>query len=85
MTVREFMALWVDNIGLKVCQEPIKEIDKCAGLVCRQIGTIDVLINSNQNYLDFEIVNLQKDNGIIVVVCKANNEQEQRTIVAYKS
>lgn len=84
MTVREFMALWVDDVGVKVYQMPIKEIDKCTDLVCRQTGSVDVLINSNQNYLDFEILNLQYDNGLIIVVCEANEEQRQRIINSHK-
>lgn len=85
MKVREFMELWADDISIKVYQEPIKQIDKRGGLVCRQVGSINVLINSNQNYLDFDIVNLQYDDGLIIIVCKANKEQEQRTINAYRS
>ncbi len=85
MTVREFMSLWVDDVSMVVYQEPIKAIDKCKDLIRRQSGSVDVLINSNQNYLDFEIVNLQDDGGRIVIVCKANEEQERRTIKAYRS
>ena len=84
MTVREFMALWVDNVSIRVYQEPIKEIDIYPDLVCRQTGSVDILINSNQNYLDFEIVNLQYDDGLIIVVCKANEEQKQRIINSHK-
>lgn len=85
MTVREFMSLWVDDVSIVVYQIPIKEIDKNTNLVRRQSGSVDVLINSNQNYLDFEIVNLQDDNGRIVITCKANKEQARKTIEAYKS
>jgi len=85
MTVREFMSLWVDDVSMVVYQIPIKEIDKNTSLVRRQSGNVDVLINSNQNYLDFEIVNLQDDNGRIVITCKANKEQARKTIEAYKS
>lgn len=85
MTVREFMSMWVDDISMKIYQRPIKKIDKCDDLVLRQTGSIDVLINSNQNYLDFEIESLMDDDGRIVVICKANKEQEQRTINAYRS
>lgn len=44
-----------------------------------------MLLNSNQNYLDFEIENLQNDDGLIIIVCKASEEQEQKTISAYYS
>ena len=84
MTVREFMALWVDNVSMRVYQEPIKEIDIYPDLVCRQTGSVDVLISSNQNYLDFEISNLQYDDGVIVIVCKANEEQKQKIISSHK-
>ena len=84
MTVRQFMALWVDNISMRIYQTPILEIDKYPDLVHRQTGSIDILINSNQNYLDFEIDNLQNDDGLIVVVCKPNAEQAQRIIDNYK-
>lgn len=84
MTVREFMSLWVDDVSMVVYQESIKEIDRCKDLVHRQSGSVDMLINSNQNYLDFEIVNFQDDDGGIVIVCKANKEQEQKTIRAHR-
>ena len=85
MTVREFMSLWVDDVDMVVYQTPIKEIDKNTSLVRRQSGSVDVLINSNQNYLDFEIVNLQDDDGRIVITCKANKEQTRKTMEAYKT
>ncbi len=85
MTVREFLSLWVDNISVKIYQVPIKEIDKCSDLVHRQTATVDIMINSNQNFLDFNIENLQMDDDLIVVVCKANSEQAAKTIHAYKS
>ena len=84
MTVREFMSWWVDNVSMRVYQEPIKEIDIYPDFICRQTGSVDVLIRINQNYLDFEIVNLQDDNGVIVIVCKANEEQKQRIINSHK-
>lgn len=83
MTVREFMALWVDNVSIKVYQIPIKEVDKCTDLVCRQTGSVDVLINSGQNYLDFEILNLQYDNGLIIIVCEASENQKQGIISSH--
>lgn len=84
MTVKEFMSMWVDDISIKVYQKPIKKIDKCDDLVCRQTGSIDVLLNSNQNYLDFEIEYLMEDDGLIIVVCMANEEQEQKIIDGHK-
>ena len=84
MTVREFLALWVVNVSIRVYQEPIEEIDKYPDLICRQAGSVNVLINSNQNYLDFEISNLQLDDGVIVIICAANEEQKQKIISSYK-
>ena len=84
MTVREFMALWVDSVGMRVYQKPIKEIDKYPDLICRQTGSVDVLINSNQNYLNFEILNVQYDDGLIIIVCEANEKQKQRIINSHK-
>lgn len=84
MTVREFLKLWVDNITIKVYQRPIWKIDHNSNCVHRQTADINTMINSNQNYLDFEIDNLQMDQDLIIVVCKANKEQEERTIRAYR-
>lgn len=84
MTVREFMEVWADNISIKVYQTPIKAIDKCNDLVHRQTGSVDVLLDSNQNYLDFNLDYALEDDGLIIVVCTANKEQEQRTINAHK-
>lgn len=85
MTVREFLKLWADNVTIKVYQRPIWKIDKNSSLVHRQTANIDTMINSNQNFLDFEIENLQMDQDLIIVVCKANKEQEEKTIAAYNS
>ena len=84
MTVREFMKVWPDDISIKVYQTPIKEIDKCNELVLRQTGSTDVLLNSNQNYLDFNLDYALEDDGLIIVVCTANKEQEQRIIDTHK-
>jgi hypothetical protein len=64
---------------------PIKEIDSCKELVKRYQGEIKVSINSNQNYLDFEVKHFYHDNGYLIVVCEANEEQKQRTIKAYRN
>ena len=63
----------------------IEEIDSCEELVKRYQGEVSVSLNSNQNYLDFEVECFYHDNGYLVVVCKANKEQEQRTINTYRS
>lgn len=84
MTVRQLLS---NNLSLeiKVFQVPIKEIDNNVSLVKRYQGEISVALNSNQNYLDFEVEYLYHDNGYLVIICKANKEQEQRTINAHKN
>lgn len=85
MTVREFLKLWVDNIDVRVYQFPIKKIDRSSALVCRQTADVDTLLNSNQNYLDFNIENLQMNDDLLCVVCKANDEQSKKIIDSYLS
>ena len=84
MTVRELLNNQTER-EVKVYQVPIKDIDSCKELVMRYQGEISVSLDSNQNYLDFEVEHYYHDNGYLVVVCKANKEQEQRTINAYRS
>lgn len=84
MTVRELLNNQTEY-EIKIYQMPIKEIDNRKELVMRYQGEISVSLDSNQNYLDFEVEHYYYDNGYLVVVCKANKEQEQRTINAYRS
>lgn len=84
MKVREFLEKQTD-CEIKVYQVPIKEIDSCKELVKRYQGEIKVSVNSNQNYLDFEVKHFYHDNGYLIVICEANEEQKQRTIKAYKN
>lgn len=84
MTVRELLNNQID-CEIKVYQVPIKEIDSCEELVMRYQGEISVSLNSNQNYLDFIVEHYYHDNGYLVLVCRANKEQEQRTINAHRS
>ena len=84
MTIRKLLSNKIE-CEIKVYQVPIKEIDSCKELIKRYQGEISVSLNSNQNYLDFEVEHYYYDSGYLVVVCKANEEQEQRTIEAYNS
>ena len=89
MTVREFLQKYSKNreIGdIHVYQEPIKEIDGCPALVHRYTGSVEISLNSNQNYLNFEYVYYihQNETGLIVI-CKPNAEQRQAIIDAYYS
>ena len=85
MTVKQLLSNKLTSLEIKVFQVPIKEIDNSVGLVRRYQGEISVALNSNQNYLDFEVEYLYHDNGYLVIICKANKEQEQKTINAYRS
>ena len=85
MKVKEFLQNRDKNVEIKVFQQPIKEIDSCVEMVKRYQGEIIVALNSNQNYLDFEMKNWYHDDGYLVVICQSNKEQVQRTISAYKS
>ena len=84
MTVRELLNNQTEY-EIKIYQVPIKEIDSCKELVMRYQGEISVSLNSNQNYLGFEADHYYHNNGYLVVVCRANKEQEQRTIKAHRS
>lgn len=84
MTVKQLLSNKA-SLEIKVFQVPIKEIENNVGLVRRYQGEISVALNSNQNYLDFEVEYLYHDNGYLVIICKANEEQKRRTINAYKS
>ena len=54
-------------------------------LVKRYQGEISVSLSSNQNYLDFEVEHYYHDSDYLVIICKANKEQEQKTINSYRS
>lgn len=84
MKVREFLEKQTE-CEIKVYQVPIKEIDSCKELVKRYQGNIKVSVNSNQNYLDFEVKHFYHDNEYLIIVCEANEEQKQRTIKAYRN
>ena len=83
MKVREFLEKQTD-CEIKVYQLPIKEIDSCKELVRRYQGNIKVSTNSNQNYLSYEMLHYYHDNGYLIVICEADEEQKQRTINAHK-
>ena len=83
MKVKEFLEKQLD-CEIKIYQLPIKEIDSCKELVRRYQGNIKVSINSNQNYLNYEMLHYYHDNGYLIVICEADEEQKQRTINAHK-
>jgi hypothetical protein len=83
MIVKEFLALWADNPSIKIMQMPIKKIDKISDPVHRQTALVSELLESNQNYLDFEIAYFLMDDDLLIVVCKAKEEQARKTVDAY--
>ena len=72
MNIRHFLSMWVDNISIKVYQ--MLTTDKGSLLRYRQSGPIDILLNGDADYLDFDIFNLQMDDGMILIVCKEREE-----------
>lgn len=68
MTVREFLVPWVDDESFKVYQYRFK--NNKSETVHLQSGSVDTLVNSGQAYLDCKIMNLQNDEGIIIITCK---------------
>ena len=84
MLVRELLEKRKNDENIKVFQVPIKEIDTCEELVKRYEGDREVSLSSNQNYLSFVVLHYYHDNGFLIVIGKANKEQENRIIVAHK-
>lgn len=71
MTVREFLSKWIDNVSIKIMQIPdTKNKKESKAPVYIQTDTVDVLLNSNKDFLDYEINNFQMDNDLLIVVCE---------------
>lgn len=71
MTVREFLSKWVDNVSIKIMQIPdTKNKKESKTPIHIQTDNVDVLINSNKDFLDYEINNFQMDNDLLIVVCE---------------
>lgn len=85
MTVKEFLENQNNNIYITVFQKPIKEIDSCKELVKRYEGEVCVFLNSNVNYLKYKMEYYYKNNENLIIICKANREQEMETINAHYS
>lgn len=84
MLVKDFLKNFADEFEIKIYQIPIKEIDSCPNLVNRFQGSVSTALSSNQNYLNFKLKKHYCENNILVLVCEANKEQEEKTINAYK-
>ena len=80
MKVREVLDTILPGTMVKVYQTPIARFDNGVAPVLRQYANILTIKTSNQNYLDFDVINIFQDNGIFAITCKANPEQEQAII-----
>ncbi len=85
MTVKDILDVMLDNEEIIIKQTPIKEIDCCKLPVTRQIGSAKTIRESNQNYLNFEVVNIMAIDSKIYISCKANGKQKANIIRTYKS
>jgi hypothetical protein len=86
MTVKEYMEILDDNTEIIVKQYPIQRIDSSCNLVERQRGEKNVLIYSRQNYLDYDVKQINTHyNGSVEIICKANPKQESKVIAAMYS
>ena len=85
MTVKEYLLNLDNETEVLVKQYPIQRLDSSCNLVERQRGNRDVLISSNQNYLEYEVKTITVDPSITQIICKANPKQEQEVIAAMYS
>lgn len=76
MLVREILSLVHRQTVIKVYQTAIKVFGNNEEPVLRQYADVGTLLDSNQNYLDYEVIDLRQTEGIITLTCKANREQE---------
>ena len=69
-TLRSYRAKYPNaSIEVKIYQPSIREIDPCPDDVCRFKGSIDVVLDSNQNFLWYPITGIMKrslDRGSLI-------------------
>ena len=80
MKTKELLGIIPPGTVVKVRQEPIARIDSGKDPVLRQYGEVSVLLDSDQNYLDFEATRLNQEAGILCILCKADAAQEAATV-----
>ena len=51
-------------------------------LVKRYEGSVLIAVESNVNYLEYDMEYFYTDNEILFIICKPNKEQEMETIKA---
>lgn len=85
MIVKELLNLIEYHDNVKILQMPIKALNNGYKIIERQCGECTILLNSNNNYLNFEILNIKTIDNIINICCIANKEQENKIIKAHNS
>lgn len=80
MLVREILSLVHRQTVIKVYQTAIKAFGCGDEPVLRQYASVGDLLSSNQNYLDYEVIDLRQEEGIMTLTCKANKEQENKVL-----
>ena len=86
MTVRQKLLEYNASQTVVIKQYPIHRIDSSCSLVVRATNTAINLSRSEQNYLDYEVIDVTRnENSIDVIVCKANPKQEYEVISAMYS
>ena len=83
MTVKDLLETINTETNIIVRQKPISRIDSFCGLVERQRGACGVLLDSNQNYLDYEVLKTESYGDTVEITCKASPAQEIRVINAF--
>lgn len=78
---REYLRVY----DCEIYQMPIRLIDPCPDVVCRYRGSIQTCLESNQNFLEFEVRKCEIYGNKAMIICEANADQEHRTIDAYRS
>lgn len=66
MTLRQYLSLWTDNVSMKLYTHETK------GLKHIETDTVDNLIDSDKEFLNYEIDNLQMDDDLLVVILNKN-------------
>lgn len=60
-TLRSYRAKYPNSsIEVKIYQPSIREIDPCPDDVCRYKGSIDIVLDSNQNFLRYPVTDIMK-------------------------
>lgn len=81
MSVKDILEVIPRGTVVNIKQVSIKELGGDGeSPVSRQQGEVGCLLSSNQNYLQFDVVSLYQNCGLLTVLCKANKKQEESII-----